>query len=222
MIGDFLKFYWAVVMAAFTHSIEWAHAIVFVLLIALGAASTYLPTLRLPYLGWKVSPDHLHAWQGAALVFGAIIIIRLILAPFWVWQKEHQALVSAGLGDAETVLKHRWQPLSAREITSLRSKIRNLRPPPEMIVMCNDAGCFDLQQSFLSAFEGLGWNERPDQRLDEPPKGIGIFTAHAEYQELANAIEAATNGRLKVQFHHRQTGNLAMDNEVHLAIGRKP
>lgn len=209
-------------MVAFTPSIGVAHAVLFILLIVLGVASTWLPPLRLPYLGWRVTPEHLHGWQAAALVLGAIIVIRLILAPFWIWQKEHQALVSAGLGDAETVLKNRWQPLSAREVTSLRSKIRNLKSPPAMIVMCNDAGCFDLQQSFLSVFEGLGWNESPDQSMDPIPKGISIFTAHAEYQELASAIEAATNGRLKVQFHHRQTGHIAMDNEVHLAIGRKP
>jgi hypothetical protein len=219
---EFLKFYWAVLVAAFTHSIEWAHVAIFILLIAIGTASTFLPGLRLPYLGWKVTPDHLHGWEAAAIVLGAIVGIRLILAPFWVWQKEHRALVSAGLGDAETALKNRWQPLSAREITSLRSKIRNLKSPPAMIVICNDAGCFDLQESFLSVFEGFGWNERPDQSMDPVPKGISIFTAHAEYQELASAIEAATNGRLKVQFHHRQTGHIGMDNEVHLVIGRKP
>jgi hypothetical protein len=217
-----LKFYWAVLVAAFTHSIEWAHAVVFMLVIAVGAISTFLPGLRLPYLGWKVTPDHLHAWQALAFVFGVIIAFRLILAPFWVWQKEHQALVSAGLGDAETVLKNRWQPLSGREVTSLRSKIRNLKPPPATVIICNDAGCFDLQQSFLSVFEGLGWNENPDQSMDPIPNGISIVTAHAEYQELASAIEAATNGRLKVQFRHRQTGHVAMDNEVHLTIGRKP
>jgi hypothetical protein len=104
-MGEFLRFYWAVLVAAFTHSIELAHAVIFILLIAFGVASTWFPGLRLPYLGWKVTPDHLHGWQAAALVFGAIVVIRLILAPFWVWQKEHQALVSAGLGDAETVLK---------------------------------------------------------------------------------------------------------------------
>jgi hypothetical protein len=120
------------------------------------------------------------------------------------------------------ILKNRWQPLSAQEITSLRLKIRNLKKPPALVVMCNDAGCFDLQQSFLAAVEGLDWNERPDLMLVQPFRGIHISTAHQEYQELANAIEAATNGRLKVQFNHRTTGHVAMDDEVHIAVGRKP
>jgi hypothetical protein len=128
---------------------------------------------------------------------------------------------SAASGPSSVPRSNYWEPLSSPEAATLRAKMRNMTKPPAISILCNDAGCFDLQTSFLTALEGLGWHERADRSMDTLESGISILTANEDYRPFADAIESATNGRLRVRFVPRITGWQAMDNEIHLAIGRK-
>ena len=99
--------------------------------------------------------------------------------------------------------------------------LRKLKKPPALWILCNDAGCFDLQESFIETFKGLGRSEEPGSSLDQSVKGTGIWTAHEEYEPLATAIETAINGRLTVQLHPIRAGHAATDDGARLIIGHK-
>ena len=79
---EFLEYCWRAIVLAFSHSISISQAIIFVLIIIFGFAG-----LRLP-------PD-ISGWQIAAGIFGAVILVRLLLAPYWIWQEEHVARLKA-------------------------------------------------------------------------------------------------------------------------------
>ncbi len=85
-----IKFYGLIIREAFRHSLDIAQAIIFVLLVFSGFITARNPTLK-PTLE---SLD-LGGWQIAAMVFGAIIAIRLILAPYWLWRAAQDRITSA-------------------------------------------------------------------------------------------------------------------------------
>lgn len=84
----FIQFYIKVFEAAFSHSLETTHSVILLLIIALGIWSYFDPGRTL--WGIKVSPDHMHAWQAVTAVLGAIIVVRLALAPYWIWTEQQE------------------------------------------------------------------------------------------------------------------------------------
>src|SRR5579862_9056747 len=77
-----IRFYGLVLREAFRHSLDIAQAVIFVILVLAGFIAARNPASKpmidtLDLTGWKI----------AAIVFGGIIIIRLALAPYWLWRE---------------------------------------------------------------------------------------------------------------------------------------
>jgi len=80
------KFYWLVVSTAFSHAPDIAQAILFVAFIALGAIAAFVPRIK--------DMIDIGGWQIAAIVFGSIIAVRLVLAPYWIWEEQNKRIDS--------------------------------------------------------------------------------------------------------------------------------
>jgi hypothetical protein len=86
----FFRFYGLVIKEAFRHSPDLAQTIIFFLLLLAGAIAYGNPGLK-P----TIETYDLGGWKVAALVFGAIIVIRLVLAPYWLWKSAQARSVAA-------------------------------------------------------------------------------------------------------------------------------
>jgi|SRR5271166_3241161 len=80
----FLRYYGRVLRVAFTHSINIAQAVIFALVILFGLATRLLPK-SITLTSWASA---LAGWQIAAEVLGGIVIIRLVLGGYWVFDAE--------------------------------------------------------------------------------------------------------------------------------------
>jgi hypothetical protein len=83
-----LTYLWLVLRRAWRQSLDTAQSILFALIIIAGLLTYVVPQI-------KVMVD-LGGWQVAALTVGAVLVIRLFLAPYWIWkdqQSENQNLV---------------------------------------------------------------------------------------------------------------------------------
>jgi hypothetical protein len=76
-----IRFYWLVAREAYRHSLDIAQAVIFVALMLGGVVVAFNPSLK-P----MIESLDLGGWKIAALVFGSIILIRLLLAPYWLWK----------------------------------------------------------------------------------------------------------------------------------------
>jgi hypothetical protein len=74
---------------AFRHSMDWTQTILFVLLIAFGVVTSLLPREMRHFL-----PDA-SGWEMAAGVLGLIFLVRLLLAPYWLWKEQGAVLAKA-------------------------------------------------------------------------------------------------------------------------------
>jgi hypothetical protein len=83
-------YYRSVIRAAFTHSIHITHGIIFVLIIAAGAVGFFSATSRKYLEGFDVG-----GWEIGAGVLGAILLVRLAAAPFWLHAEEAKQLADA-------------------------------------------------------------------------------------------------------------------------------
>ena len=84
-----IRFYGLVLREAFRHSLDIAQAVIFVLLAFSGFIASRNPTVK-PML----DAIDFGGWQIAAIVFGSIIVIRLLLAPYWLWKAAMGRIVS--------------------------------------------------------------------------------------------------------------------------------
>jgi len=75
-----IRFYSLILREAFRHSLDIAQAIIFVALAVGGFIAAYIPASK-P----MIAAIDLGGWKIVAIVFGSIILIRLILAPYWLW-----------------------------------------------------------------------------------------------------------------------------------------
>jgi hypothetical protein len=80
------KYYWLMLCMAFKHSLGVAQTVVFILLILLGAVAHWVP-------GVKTMID-VSGSLVAATILGLIIVIRLILAPFWIWKNDQKEILA--------------------------------------------------------------------------------------------------------------------------------
>ncbi len=97
-----LRFYLRVFKIAITHSIEKTHVIVLFLVIAAGALGANVPPVRDVLHDWVVTriPEFKdiegpESWQVLLAVFAFVAVVRLIAAPFWLWQSEREKLQAA-------------------------------------------------------------------------------------------------------------------------------
>jgi hypothetical protein len=211
---------WDYVAAVLTNWISWVAAVPFFL----EQGYPHLPDK------WRVWADSHWPEPRRQWFIKRLAVVGLVVASFQAYAHVNSELkiarsqpneVTALKRQIEDLTKNRWAPLTLDESSALRAEFRKL-VPRKLTVFCNDSNCSDLQDSFILAVKGLGWNESDDRSMDKIDVGIGIWTAHKEYEPVATAIEKATAGRLKMQFHIRQTGVAEIDDGISLAIGRKP
>lgn len=122
------------------------------------------------------------------------------------------------------LIRNRYDPLTGPEQASFRSLVRDI-PAQPLAILCNHAGCNDLAESFSEAFHDLAWQARVEPGIDfgNTPRGISIWSDNTAARPLAEAIEKATNGRLKVSlFRRNPEGSANLNQELDLVLGRKP
>jgi hypothetical protein len=94
-----LDFYLNVFRVAITHSVETAHVVVFACVIIVGVVTRYVPEIR--ELIWErighyfPAADNIENWQVGLVILVFVILARLVAAPFWIWEAEHQNLIAA-------------------------------------------------------------------------------------------------------------------------------
>jgi hypothetical protein len=69
---------------AWRHSFHAAHSVILVLIILAGLVTYFVPRAEV-----MVDP---HGWRVAIAVLGAIISVRLLLAPYWIWRDDKSRL----------------------------------------------------------------------------------------------------------------------------------
>jgi hypothetical protein len=90
---DILIYCQLVLWTAVRHSASVAQAVLFLIFVAIGAA-----ILVLPNFGMTINPSSLTILADPkfyAVLFGSIVIVRLVCAPFWVWKAERKARLAA-------------------------------------------------------------------------------------------------------------------------------
>jgi superfamily I DNA/RNA helicase len=82
-----------VIRTAWRHSFHAAHSAILALIIAAGLVTYFVPQV-------EVLVD-LHGWQVATFVLSSIVVIRLLLAPYWIWidDQNRLALLNDQLAD---------------------------------------------------------------------------------------------------------------------------
>ena len=83
-MGPF-KFYWAAIKLAVKHSFDHAQYVLFGLFLAVGVASYFIPKMA----AWET---FVSGWQAATFVLGSIVLLRLLLAPYWLYKEKADAL----------------------------------------------------------------------------------------------------------------------------------
>jgi len=113
-----LRYYQQVIFTAFRHSLDWAQGAIFLLLIVVGAVSYFrgLPDMTAAISGW----------QAAALVFGSIIAVRLLLAPYWM-HRELKALIPSPLKSDLSVTLHDGMAYEAMSVDSAGQPLPDAR-----------------------------------------------------------------------------------------------
>jgi hypothetical protein len=86
-----LRFYRHVLWLAFRHSLDRASLAAFVALLVISPAAALWPPLR-EMLG-------LTDWQIAAGSFGLIIVLRLIMAPYWAYREAADLVPPGAVSD---------------------------------------------------------------------------------------------------------------------------
>jgi len=222
-MGDFFGRFWEFSFAVVTNWLWWVTTVPFFLDQLL--SKNFWSKAAIRWLSERWPEEKRHS------VFKWLAIAGFIVASFQAFDHVNSELkvargqpneISDLRAQIHDLTKHRWTPLSEIEIVNLRDALRKIEVPKKFAVFCNDADCARLQDSLVSSVKGLGWNEVDERSLDKIDDGIGIWTAHKEFESVAAAIEQATAGRLKVQFHVRKTGLPEMDDAISLGIGKKP
>jgi hypothetical protein len=137
--------------------------------------------------------------------------------------------VNGELKDARTkpaIAANRWEPLSSQEALALRDNWRNIAPV-KLGVLCAIPACADLAESIYDTAHDLDWPAiyASTYMNDGIKTGVEIWSYPEVIDtrnKLADAIEHATNGRLKISRHEWPAAPVAADilNGINLVIGR--
>jgi hypothetical protein len=111
--------------------------------------------------------------------------------------------------------------LSPDETVALRAKFRAI-PATTIAIVCSEQQCADFARSFEDIFDGLGWKITCcSYRFGGFEPGIHLWGENQQLMGLASEIEAATKGRLKVDFSLRPPLDVKQFS-VQISIGPKP
>jgi hypothetical protein len=126
---DFIDYYWRVLATAFSQSLDTAQAIIFVIIIAAGIITYFFP-------GVKMTAD-LNGWQVSAVVLGAIVVTRLLLAPYWIWKEDRATIRSQSYayGLALTGIQPSLDIENNENTLEIRLFLRNFSGSPIKFVM---------------------------------------------------------------------------------------
>jgi hypothetical protein len=86
-----IRFWWEAVKLAFRHSSSMAQEFLFVAILVAGVAGYFVPML----LGIE---SLMSGWQAAAMVLGTIFMVRLLLAPYWLYQQKPGTAAAGDIG----------------------------------------------------------------------------------------------------------------------------
>ena len=122
-------------------------------------------------------------------------VLALLVACFQVWDDEHRA----HLADAVQSPYH-WAMLTSDESTKLRESLRDLPPQGEGVqIVCDGDSCDDLAQSIRDVFRELHWTVYCCSSLfSGVDDGFHLWAANDQPKAVADKIERATSGRIKV------------------------
>jgi hypothetical protein len=122
-----------------------------------------------------------------------------------------------------------WEPLSAREALALRDNWRNLEKL-KLGVLCAVPACVELAETIFDTAHGLDWPAvyATSYFMDNGIQpGIEIWSYPAvndKRDKIADAIEHATNGRLRISRHQWEEPLMKLppeiENGINLVIGR--
>ena len=172
-----LTYLWLVLRRAWRQSLDTAQSILFALIIIAGLLTYFVPQI-------KVMVD-LGGWQVAALTAGTVLVVRLLLAPYWIWkdqQIENQNLI-------QQLDKRKVRDAALVAIAKLRAREADLR-----IRMERDA---QSQTDWTEEFEGLR-----KEIADKIKEGFGV--AQAELYTTAGNLYRRSSVRVpnpKHQLH---------------------
>jgi hypothetical protein len=85
----FLRFYGRVFREAFRHSLDIAQAAAFLLFILAGLVVYAVPAVKM-----TVEALQLNGWQIGFGLLASIFVMRLVLAPYWLWRAAQDRIVS--------------------------------------------------------------------------------------------------------------------------------
>src|SRR5437016_3325577 len=80
-----LRYWGLVVKVAFTHALTPAQDFIFLMLVIAGGFAIWAPQIRMPV--------DVSSGEVALVVLGSILVIRLFLAPYWIYQEQQTTLV---------------------------------------------------------------------------------------------------------------------------------
>jgi hypothetical protein len=97
------------------------------------------------------------------------------------------------------ITKYQWPPLTEEETLSIRLALKSFQKHTSFRIICTDKDCKDLASSFVMLFHAIGWTVFADYNTDfNTPVGISLYQKDVTDHQLADIIEKATNGRLKI------------------------
>jgi hypothetical protein len=95
--------YWRLVLwTAFQHSVSLAQAVIFLIFVTIGGVVWLLPIFGMT-ANLSALLNIITAPQFYATLFGSVVIMRLICAPYWVWKDEKDTRIKAEKQLAETL-----------------------------------------------------------------------------------------------------------------------
>ena len=166
-------------------------------------------------------------WKRRKLrVSGALGIVGLLVVGIFtagmVVQKELSGYTPSGPARPANF----WAPLSDQEKVALRDQLRKM-PPEKLNVLCGIPSCADLSESIIELTESMQWTGTYSSSyfMDNGIQhGIEIWAypvKQKDRDDVAAAIEHATNGRLKVSSRLWPGEPMPENrNDLNLVIGR--
>jgi hypothetical protein len=128
----------------------------------------------------------------------------------------HQAELQATRDQADTILAAHWEPLNTDEVTRLRNRLGGAEPMP-ITIYCNDINCKDLANSMAELFRASGWSADVSRSVIDLDEGITVAPDNSTTRALGEALEAGTQGRLKINFLKSD-----INQRIYLDIGSRP
>jgi hypothetical protein len=156
-----------------------------------------------------------------------LCVFGFVVASFQAYDSVKGRLRELQKTSLETYAANRWAPLTNDEAVALRAELKKL-PPARLSVLCAYAGCADLADSIFTVAHDLNWSgtfEGGYMTNGGIKPGIEIWsyrqTADAR-NSIADAIERATRGRLKVSPHEWEGKPMPEhESDINLIVGRR-